>query len=319
MMLFLEIVDCVIIFVEKETDQILQEYISNFFLLSFIPIEQKKWYCIILSYIISLKARNTQMCFFKWILSNVQNENMFKDLILKEFELQNNEKNQLEDLTNLGITCPELAYNILTIKLEQTHNNSPDATEENLENVIYIFENWLSNDSSTWSVFLLNYSFNNEIRPFGERIIISLLKILIISKINLIFGEACCQKVVPFKNMRKIKSTNIISRVHLLILKLLNGFGQNYIVEKKSHNDKKLINHKSLDYLFQSMNTSLVPILVSKKIDKEKLQREINGLLLQISEFLEICLKLNITSLTKSEITCFMRQKAYYYKNINFC
>ncbi len=224
-----------VLFLERENDEILRDFIFNFF-----PFENKNfrakttWLNIIISYIITLGAKHTQMCFFKWIMVNYNKETMicfFKDLIKDHvFRHNTNNNKEIQNFTSMATVCPELAFLFISVNFDILSNQLQDCEKKYLELMIDIFEIWMSSDSlRSWFFLVIHQHKNNEILlKFGETLILSLQKILLTYSMKRCLLEEDTnygstlnyQETGITTNIRSYKK--IESRVHLLALHLIH-------------------------------------------------------------------------------------------------
>ena len=278
----LQCTDCILNFLEKETDM----YRDKMFELLFDDIHQANTKFILqslLSYAITLESAKTIDCIARWISINIGNEiiqNIIDQLIFEHFLLVNeNEPYPTKNLINLANISPLFASLFMAIILDMLPNNVITKPNKCLQVLFNLFEIWIEKNPL---LPLLAYKTNlNHASSYMLNPLPGFIYILVIYPLKIAFEcfdshyklNQKQKKKIEFENFLKIltfadkqknacksnaeNAQNLVEKVNMITLKFvrnLSNLRESTPDALKSAEAFKILNLKNLEFICKRLD-----------------------------------------------------------------
>lgn len=312
----LQCADCIMNFLETEKEAQIREYIFDLLFDDIHQVSTKYILQLLLSYSLSLEARNTLDCISKWLIMNIGNEiiqNIFDQLITDHFLLVKHKQNP-QSLINLATISPLFSSLFMTIILDMLPNNLISNHEKCLKRIFNLFSSWLEKNPIIPVIAFkanLSHSMHNMFNPLPGLIYICVLypfkaAIECLEKHSNQNNEK--QKNQCIKRFEELET--IVANVQLMTLKLLKNISN--IIESTNlfaADNFKLLKLKHIESItkrYEDLNNSFERI--AKRSDSNNCVQSVksvemirNDCLDRLAQHLEACWKNGFADCKKQE------------------
>ncbi len=144
----LQCADCIMNFLETEKEAQVREYVFDLLFEDIHQVSKKHILQLLLSYSLSMEARQTLDCISKWLIINIGNEiiqNIFDQIITDHFLLLNRDATDASppNLVNLAVISPLFSSLFMTICLDMLSSGLVTNHDKCLGKLFALFSAWL--------------------------------------------------------------------------------------------------------------------------------------------------------------------------------